>query len=106
LAQLAQLAFEAGKQGTIPAFPEGPRPPAGGGEERSVEHGTELSNREIDVLELLAARLSNKEIAERLHVTSETVKTHTRNIYLKLDVHGRRQAVSKAIAERRIRPRN
>lgn len=52
-----------------------------------------LSNREIQVLALLAQRLSNKEIAERLFVSPETVKKHTANLYRKLDVRGRRQAV-------------
>jgi LuxR family maltose regulon positive regulatory protein len=66
---------------------------------------TPLSNREIDVLELLAQRLSNKEIAERLHVSPETVKKHTRNIYEKLGVHGRQEATAKALAQRLIRAR-
>jgi len=61
-----------------------------------------LSNREIDVLELLTQRLSNKEIADRLNVSAETIKKHTRNLYLKLEVHGRREAVAKALAERLI----
>ena len=66
----------------------------------SPAFGTLLSNRELDVLELLTQRLSNKEIAERLHVSSETVKKHTRNLYQKLEVHGRREAVAKAVADR------
>jgi len=57
-----------------------------------------LSNREIDVLLLLEERLTSKEIAERLFISSETVKRHTVNIYRKLNVHGRRQAVSAARA--------
>jgi LuxR family maltose regulon positive regulatory protein len=52
-----------------------------------------LSNREIDVLLLLAERLSNKEIAERFFVSPDTVKKHTINIYRKLGVNDRRQAV-------------
>jgi LuxR family transcriptional regulator, maltose regulon positive regulatory protein len=64
--------------------------------------GMSLSNRELDVLQLLTERLSNKEIADRLNVSSETVKKHTRNIYQKLDVHGRRDAVAKGVAERLI----
>lgn len=62
----------------------------------------QLTNREIDVLELLSQRLSNKEIADRLHVSSETIKRHTRNLYQKLDVHGRRDAVARGVARRLI----
>jgi LuxR family maltose regulon positive regulatory protein len=57
-----------------------------------------LSNRELDVLGLLARRLSNKEIAGELHITPATVKRHTVSIYQKLSVHGRRDAVAKASA--------
>jgi LuxR family maltose regulon positive regulatory protein len=55
-----------------------------------------LTPREMEVLEFLARRLTNKEIAARLVISPGTVKTHTLNIYAKLDVHGRRQAVNKA----------
>jgi len=55
-----------------------------------------LSKREQEILLLLAERLSNKEIADSLHISIVTVKRHAANIYQKLAVHGRRQAVAKA----------
>jgi LuxR family maltose regulon positive regulatory protein len=57
-----------------------------------------LSEREFEVLALLAKRLTNKEIALELCISPMTVKRHTVNIYQKLLVSGRREAVSKAIA--------
>ena len=55
-----------------------------------------LTNREIDVLALLAQRMSDKEIAERLVLSPETVKKHTASIYRKLGVHSRRAAAIQA----------
>jgi len=55
-----------------------------------------LSNRELEVLELLAQRFRNKEIAEKLFISPETVKKHLHNIYGKLNVGSRRQAVDKS----------
>ena len=57
-----------------------------------------LTQREMEVLSLLARRLSNKEIATRLFISPRTVKNHTMNIYQKLEVNSRRQAVEKARA--------
>ena len=55
-----------------------------------------LTEREMEVLSLLAQRLSNKEISKMLVISTETVKRHTSNIYQKLEVKNRRQAVAKA----------
>jgi LuxR family maltose regulon positive regulatory protein len=55
-----------------------------------------LSGRELEVLRLIAAGLSNREIAEDLVVAISTVKTHINNIYRKLDVSKRTQAVARA----------
>jgi LuxR family maltose regulon positive regulatory protein len=57
-----------------------------------------LSEREIEVLQFLAEGLTNREIADRLYLSLNTVKVHTRNIYGKLDVHNRTQAISKGRA--------
>ncbi|MEM6633935.1 MAG: response regulator transcription factor [Bacteroidota bacterium] len=55
-----------------------------------------LSEREYEVLQLMAKGLSNQEIADQLHISLNTVKTHTSNLYSKLDVRRRTQAVQKA----------
>jgi LuxR family maltose regulon positive regulatory protein len=55
-----------------------------------------LTERELEVLRLLAAGLGNKEIAETLVIALSTVKQHLKNIYAKLDVHSRTQAVAQA----------
>jgi LuxR family maltose regulon positive regulatory protein len=57
----------------------------------------ELTNREMDIIILLAQRLSNKEIADKLFISLATVKRHTITIYQKLGVNGRRKAVQKAM---------
>ena len=58
-----------------------------------------LTCRESDVLRLLARGLSNRLIASELVVGEETVKTHLRNIYRKLEVKDRAQAVAVAIRQ-------
>jgi LuxR family maltose regulon positive regulatory protein len=55
-----------------------------------------LSAREADILKLIADGLSNKEIARDLAIAPETVKTHVKNIFAKLNVERRAQAVSRA----------
>lgn len=54
-----------------------------------------ISKREHEVLELMARGLSNQEIAEKMFVSVNTVKTHLSNLFLKLEVNRRTQAVQK-----------
>ena len=65
-------------------------PPAGGGAD------DELSERERDVLRLLATELSGPEIAGHLYISVNTLRTHTKHIFQKLDVNTRRAAVRRA----------
>ena len=55
-----------------------------------------LSDRERDVLELIASGATNREIAERLHISPWTVKEYTGSVYRKLDVRNRTEAVQRA----------
>lgn len=78
--------------GTIPAQASTPPPPpAGGG------GGLEpLSERELEVLQLLATGRSNREIAAELYVATGTVKAHLNHIFRKLEARSRLQAVTRA----------
>ena len=55
-----------------------------------------LSNREYEVLQLLAKGYSNSEIASNLFLSLSTVKTHVSNLFLKMDVKSRTQTIEKA----------
>jgi DNA-binding NarL/FixJ family response regulator len=61
-----------------------------------AEHATDhaLTPREVDVLRLVADGNANKEVAARLSLTEETVKSHIRNILAKLDANDRTHAVA------------
>ena len=124
---MAQLLHTAAARGTVPDYTAkllvafqtmdnadvDIRPPTtdGGQLSSSVVHGPSsairrpssaliepLSERELEVLQLLAEGLTNQEIATRLYLSVNTVKAHTRNIYGKLAVHNRTQAVVRARA--------
>lgn len=66
-----------------------------GKEEQSLEEP--LSARELDVLALMAKGLSNKEIAQKLSVSENTVKSHITHIFEKLNVSSRTEAVTAAL---------
>ena len=74
-----------------PASTPSPSGPAG-----EIRLQESLTRRELEILELLARRLQNKEIASRLFVSIDTVKTHLKNLYQKLGVANRREAATKA----------
>jgi DNA-binding NarL/FixJ family response regulator len=57
-----------------------------------------LTDRELDVLALMAEGRTNREIAEALVIATGTVKAHTAAIYQKLDVHNRTEAAARARA--------
>ena len=65
-------------------------------------HGAEhpaLSEREVEVLQLMAVGSANKQIAAELSITESTVKTHVANIFQKLEVNHRTEAVTKAMSQ-------
>jgi LuxR family maltose regulon positive regulatory protein len=55
-----------------------------------------LSDRELQVLRLLNTPLSSTEIAEELYLSVNTVRSHIKNIYSKLDAHRRTEAIVRA----------
>jgi DNA-binding NarL/FixJ family response regulator len=63
-----------------------------------------LSNREQEVLTLLAQGLSNKEIAQRLYLSVRTVEGHLANVYGKLGVHSRTEAALYAVRQGWVTP--
>jgi LuxR family maltose regulon positive regulatory protein len=105
---MARLLYEALSRGIAPdyvrrllaAFPnvELEQPESTKPQVSEAELIEPLSERELEVLQLIAEGLTNPEIASRLFVSLNTVKAHTRNIYGKLGVHNRTEAVTKARA--------
>ncbi|MEZ4668679.1 MAG: LuxR C-terminal-related transcriptional regulator [Anaerolineae bacterium] len=69
-----------------------------GAEDSQTAVADPLSERELEVLRLIAEGLSNAEIAEKLFLSVGTVKVHTRNIYSKFNVSSRTQAIAQARA--------
>jgi DNA-binding NarL/FixJ family response regulator len=75
-----------------------------GQDAESAEPDAEMTARELEVLELVAARLQNKQIAERLVISEHTVKNHLKNILSKLHLRSRRQAAAYGAARGWVRP--
>ncbi|MGP3967139.1 response regulator [Streptomyces sp. 6N223] len=91
----AILSVLAGHRRIVVSIPEPAEPDEAGGDARP-ERG--MSDREIEVISLVAEALSNRQIAVRLNITEGTVKRHLRNIFGKLDAVSRIDAVNKAFA--------
>ncbi len=70
---------------------------------RATSPAPVVTEREVEILKLLADGLSNKQIARRLRVSEATVKSHLSHVYVKLGVDSRAGAVAKAIERRVIR---
>jgi DNA-binding NarL/FixJ family response regulator len=62
------------------------------------DDGTHLSTREEEVLELLSKGYANKEIADRLELSIDTVRSHLKHIYEKMHVRSRTEAVGRCVA--------
>src|SRR5579859_6401172 len=69
-----------------------------------AESTSDLTVRELEVLELVADRLSNKEIAARLVISEHTAKNHLKNILSKLHLRSRREAADYGLARGWVRP--
>ncbi|PVY70782.1 regulatory LuxR family protein [Tamilnaduibacter salinus] len=89
--RLAELMAEEGLDRLYPLFE---LEPSGSGEATPMHEP--ISDRERSVLELIANGLSNQSIADRLHISLHTVKTHARRINAKLGVRSRTQAIVRA----------
>ncbi len=68
--------------------------------DRQQVPGPRLTDRELEVLKLVAQGLNNREIAKRLFISENTVKNHVRNILEKLQLHSRMEAVMYAVREK------
>ena len=97
--QLARLLAALAKRGAEDPYLRRLRAAASGNRPARVEsHGLidPLSDRELDVLRLLASDLGGPEISRQLMVSLNTFRTHTKNVYAKLGVTSRREAVRRA----------
>ena len=103
-ALLSQLRKRDHKKGPTPyldkllaAFPQERKPDRVAGKPAKADRTPEpLSQRELEVLQLLAQGRSNQQIAQQLVITTDTVKRHISHIFSKFGVHNRLQAAKQA----------
>jgi len=102
---MARLLSEAAARGIAPDYTDRLLAAFDAGEQKSQDESHQpsaqsltepLSPRELEVLRLIAQGLSNREIGERLFLAVITVKGHNRNIFRKLGVRRRTEAVARA----------
>ena len=74
------------------------------GKEEAEEEATPLTERELEVLQLMAKGWSNRGIAKELFISEGTVKNHVTNVYAKLGVHSRAEAVAWAWQQGLVKP--
>lgn len=67
-----------------------------------IENSMGLTKREIQILELAARGVTNKQIGEQLNLSNRTIEVHMHNIFMKLGVSSRTEAVTRAIRDRSI----
>jgi DNA-binding NarL/FixJ family response regulator len=96
LATVSALSREPGKDNVVISMPRGSLERIGDG------HESALSDRELEVLVLVARGFSNRQVATELHISEATVKRHLANIYQKIGVGSRGDAVRTALTEQWI----
>jgi DNA-binding NarL/FixJ family response regulator len=96
LATVSALSRDGGGDNVVVSMPRGSLERIGDG------HESALSDRELEVILLVARGLSNRQIATQIHISEATVKRHLANIYQKIGVGSRGDAVRTALAEQWI----
>ncbi len=96
LLELLRRSLTRGAAATGPLAPSAQRLLAAWADPAATGPAATLTRREREILALLAAGLSNRAMAAQLVVAETTLKRHISNLYLKLDVHSRTQAVARA----------
>ena len=100
LREFNTLAELAGEKAAV----QGTAQPAGEDAAEPAASAHLLTARELEVLKLVARGLSNREIADQLYISENTVKNHMRNILEKLHLHSRMEAVMYAVRQRLLDP--